>query len=578
MRQRRKKGPVPGGDRAAKSAGPAKSPPIRATGNSKYAGAAGAATAPHASDSSLPHASDFTFKKKAGWAAILLIIYGAVGAWGHFDFSNMMGYYDLLADAFLKGQLHIDIRPGEMYVHDMIPFEGRYYLQWGPVPALFHMAAKSISLTLSDRVACLLIAWLTTLVFWRIISILGRRYFPELPSGLYPWFVMAFGLSTTTAVIGLRGTVYHESIGMAALGVMLAVLGLLRYLERSSWVWALVAGLGIGVAVGSRIPLALYGIGLGCGLLAVQLLRRHSISTAVAHLTAYSIPILVSGGLLLAYNQARFGSPWDYGADYLVDAVEGLNAFDLGRVLENIRHYLLALPQLTTDFPWIGHVGWPPAEKVTRLEDVSSIFLISPFLLLAVLSWPLLGWKMPRSKKGAENGLPLFTVSLAVSSGLAFFAILCFAAAARRYAHDFVPVWMVLAFIGAGLHRHRIATLWSRWRGPAWATVAVCALLHMHLSFTQSFEWDPPDLNVMKSFVAASPAARRFMPIGPNWNEKEAIIRNDMGTYLLNSGQAGEALEHFEWANRLMPNEPRIEQNLALAKRRAAMRHGGGPR
>ena len=37
-----------------------------------------------------------------------------------------------------------------------------------------------------------------------------------------------FGLSTTTAVIGLRRTVYHESIGMAALGVMVAVVGLLR--------------------------------------------------------------------------------------------------------------------------------------------------------------------------------------------------------------------------------------------------------------------------------------------------------------------------------------------------------------
>ena len=324
--------------------------------------------------------------------------------------------------------------------------------------------------------------------------------------------------------------------------------------------------MGIGVAVGSRIPLALYGIGLGCGLLAVQYLRRHSIGRALSHVAAYSIPILVSGGLLLAYNQARFGSPFDYGDNYLVDAVQGLSAFDLGRVPENILHYVLAFPALTADFPWIGHVGWPPAEKVTRLEDVSSIFLISPFLLLALLSVPLLRWKKDR-----EANLPLFTAALTASSGLAFFAILCFAAAARRYAHDFIPVWMVLAFIGAGLHGRRISAVWNRWRGPAWATVAVCALLHMHLSFTQSFEWDPPDLNVMRSFVAASPAARRFMPIGPNWNEKEAIIRNDMGTYLLNSGKAREALEHFEWAGRLMPGEPRIQKNLALARRRAGI-------
>ena len=286
MSQRRKKGSGLARDRAAKRERPAKPRYSQVAAGTKNILAVEVSSAPEASDSS--------FKTKAVWAGILLIIYGVVGTWGYFDFSNMMGYYDLLADAFLKGQLHIDIRPGDMYVHDMIPFEGRYYLQWGPVPALFHMAAKSISLTLSDRVACLLIAWMTTLVFWQIISILGRRFFPDLPRGIYPWFFMAFGLSTTAAVIGLRGTVYHESIGMAALGVMLAVLSLLKYLEKPSWSWALVAGLGIGAAVGSRIPLALYGIGLGCGLLAVQYLRRHSIGTALSHVAAYSIPILVS--------------------------------------------------------------------------------------------------------------------------------------------------------------------------------------------------------------------------------------------------------------------------------------------
>ena len=143
--------------------------------------------------------------------------------------------------------------------------------------------------------------------------------------------------------------------------------------------------------------------------------------------------------------------------------MEGLSAFELGRVPENILHYVLAFPALTADFPWIGHVGWPPAEKVTRLEDVSSIFLISPFLLLGILSWPLLKWR-----KNQEIDLPVFTTAIVLSSGLAFFAILCFAAAARRYAHDFVPVWMVLAFIGAGLHGRQITVLWNRW---AWAGV-----------------------------------------------------------------------------------------------------------
>ena len=118
---------------------------------------------------------------KVIWAASLLAIYVVISTWGHFDFSDLMGYYDLFAAALLDGRLHIDIRPDQMYIHDMVPFEGRYYIQWGPVPAVPYLFARLAGFPLSDRIACVVTGWLTSLVFLGIILTLQRKYFPEMP-------------------------------------------------------------------------------------------------------------------------------------------------------------------------------------------------------------------------------------------------------------------------------------------------------------------------------------------------------------------------------------------------------------
>jgi len=50
-------------------------------------------------------------------------------------------------------------------VTDMIPFEGAYYLQWGPLPGFLHMVPMLVGLRLSGRV---LAGWLTSFLFFQI--------------------------------------------------------------------------------------------------------------------------------------------------------------------------------------------------------------------------------------------------------------------------------------------------------------------------------------------------------------------------------------------------------------------------
>ncbi len=73
----------------------------------------------------------------------------------------------------------------------------------------------------------------------------------------------------------------------------------------------------------------------------------------------------------------------------------------------------------------------------------------------------------------------------------------------------------------------------------------------------------------MRTFASLTPAARKILPAGPKWDEHEAIIRNDLGAYFLNSGRPAAAVLEFEKASDLMPEDARIRKNLELARRLA---------
>ena len=192
-------------------------------------------------------------REKVLLSGILLLIYATVATWGHFDFSSMMGFYGALADAFEKGQLYLDVRPEQGLIHDLIPYQGRYYLQWGPFPVILHLIGKWTGLGLTDRVVCVLAGWLTGVVFFSIIANLRREYFPQVPKGVCRWFLFAFALATPVTLVSFRGTIYHESIVVAVLGIMIGCVALLRYLQTVSARWLLLCGAMIAAAVATRV-------------------------------------------------------------------------------------------------------------------------------------------------------------------------------------------------------------------------------------------------------------------------------------------------------------------------------------
>ncbi|MEX2302577.1 MAG: hypothetical protein WD733_16660 [Bryobacterales bacterium] len=490
----------------------------------------------------------------------LLVIFACLATWFQFDFSDVMGYYSMFAGALLNGRLSLDITPDQAQLMDMIPYQGRYYLQWGPTPGLFHLVPRVFGVNLSDRVACLLAGWLSSLLFLQITLTLRRRHFPALPKWVCIASFWMFALGSPTALVVLRPTIYNESIAIAAAGFLGAFAAFLCYQERPTAGTALLCGLGVTVAFTTRITLAIYAVMLFAGLAAVEWLRRESWQPAVRRLAVYALPIVLGIVVQLVYNQGRFGSPWSYFPEYSPGSATLLPAFRLERVPENIRHYLLSVPELSNDFPWVAHRGWQPIEKVIRAEAMSSMLLGTPVLLLGL-------WALRLFRPKAEYPVDLkLAVGLAGVSGLLVFAVmLTFHSASRRYMQDFLPMLLVVAFAGA-------ASLWkpgANWRvcrAPALVLLLYMTAFHAHLAFMHSFVSLPSDLNVVRAVADFSPWVRRVLP-GPNLDREEAVARNDLGTLYLRQRRFHQALAEFQRAEVLMPDSEVIRKNARLAER-----------
>ena len=498
------------------------------------------------------------------WALVLLAVLTVLSTWGQFDFRDAMGYYGMFADALQNGRLYLEYTPDQVNLTDMIPYQGRYYFQWGPFPVVFHLALRTIGIRLTDRVFCLIVGWLTALCFLAAIRTLGKRYFPELPKAVYVWFLFCFALGTPAALLTIRGVVYNESIGFAALCVLAAFLVFLRYQRDPSAGWVLAMGGLIGAAGLTRVSTVLYAVPFFLAVGLRDRLQGRAAGPILARLVVFSLPVLAAGGLHMVNNAERFGSPFDFGREYKPESIENpeVKPFDFACAPENVAHYFLAPPQLSGDFPYVAHEGWPGLSCVTRAEALSSLILAGPFLLLGVFAWPLF-------RRGGEHPLELRFAAwtAAGSGGLMLLAMMAFVAASRRYAQDFLPLLMVVVFLGFALLWRR-GLDWKRWRYAAWAVFAWSALVNIHVPFFQSFYTPTPDLNVIRVFVAMKPTLDEIAP-GPKLDEQGAIAANDLGSALLNERKLEEALAAFEKAAAWLPENEKIRQNVEMVRRMA---------
>ncbi|MCC7118635.1 MAG: hypothetical protein IT310_08935 [Anaerolineales bacterium] len=402
---------------------------------------------------------------------ILLIYVWLVssGAWTHWV--SPTRYYANLARGFANGNLFIpdkpDLRLSELQNPydpieragidapiDLSYYNGRYYLYWGPVPALILVPVQA---ALHQRIGDLQLTFAFTCGIFLLLSVtlisIWRRHFQSLPKWALGASVLFIGLAGPTLFMlnNFKGARIYEA---AITGGQFFLLGGLSLIisatekEGSNWK-LLLAGTFWAGAIGSRFFLALPIGAMVCVLFYAWFRERKNFIQKTLSLT---FPLLCGFIALGWYNWARFGSVTESGLYYQLAGLNLQKNYDLLikpiYLLQNLYNYFLQPFSLSAQFPFVqteyGQTSplfsWYALPSFYSSQQTTGLFYTAPFILFTFL--PLY------FKKRTEAGLNL-TVSLcAVSAGTALLFLACFFWSATRYLADFTPALFILSVIG----------------------------------------------------------------------------------------------------------------------------------
>lgn len=335
--------------------------------------------------------------------------------------------YELIVESFMDGRLDFgydDIDPkleemdnpydpaardalGVGFHWDHAYYQGRYYMYFGVVPALLLFLPFRLltGASLTTYHATQVFATLIIIGFYYLFAVLARKYFRNMPFGVY--LALAFSMSLMSIWYSVAAPALYCTAITA--GICLMVWSLVFYVKaflvedryRLQLLYVLLGAVCGALVFGCRPP-----IGLGNAVavfLLIGYLRRSSLGgrQMAGLLIAGTLPYLVVAACLMAYNHARFGNVMEFGQTYQLTNTDqhlygsrgsGKGLVEYGKDLLTV---LFGVNGLDGRFPYLRYSG---------------VFVNFP-LLLVILT--LLSGRM-REQLGTRPGLGAFAIGLAV--------------------------------------------------------------------------------------------------------------------------------------------------------------------
>lgn len=380
--------------------------------------------------------------------------------------------YGALAHSLLNGRLDLEEdppaelaameNPYDAAVRDAIGiqggrwdhafYNGRYYVYFGIVPCLlFQLPFEAI--TGIENLAYALCMVVLGLVFlaavFGVVGHMVRRWFPATSSSAYLLAVAAVVLGSQLYTLLVRPYIYEYAI---LCGAALLMLGLWLWLSSAATPITRTGVLTVKLAAGS-LCVALVA---GCrpqmelfAFLALPILwkryitRRRLFSRAgLREAAAFLLPILLVAAGLMWYNYARFGSPFDFGANYNITGNDMTKrGFNVVRIGPAVFTSLLDLPRLDSVFPYLRETDVQTNAIIRTISEkfCGGMLAATPYTWAMVLPAVPLGRRALRRRPAAAavvyGALLSMLVITVVDCQMA--GVLC------RYLMDYSPVLLL---------------------------------------------------------------------------------------------------------------------------------------
>lgn len=328
-----------------------------------------------------------------------------------------------LVDAFLKGQVHLDIdvskelaalsnpydpasRNGISFAWDHLFFEGKYYSYYGVAPVLMvFLPFKFITgLYFQDAYAVLLFTIIglvfMTLSYEGFLKQMQKKR--EIPLFLkYTLFLLlALGCGASFQVV--RPNFYEVSTSSAFMCMMISLFHIFKsgiIFERKDnklfYLHLAFSSVWLGLAVLSRATFALYALAHVGILIYYFVKNRNGMDKKSIALYCVSslAPYLVFGSIQCVYNYVRFHSIFDFGIQYSLTIADFLHMpFHLGNVFTSIFHFFFN-PGIMKEYPYFldgntltfgsafyFYETWTTIGLIYRMPFILLIFIV-PFVI-----------------------------------------------------------------------------------------------------------------------------------------------------------------------------------------------------
>jgi len=365
--------------------------------------------------------------------------------------------YDMLAKGFAQGHLFIDETPPD----DAVLFDGKTYVYSGPVPALFRLPVLMLFNrgVPSGLMIALFCAGVSTLFIGILRELTSSDEDPS-NSTVGILFTVVFIFNGLSLLMVSIPSFHHEAIGAAMLFMTASVYLVIRAANRGYRMTggsAVLLGLSLSGAIGSRFSYVFASAFLGL-VLTVGMFRHSGAIPKGKIFRILALPAgisLVTIGLLLAYNYARFGACGEFGLTYLrsmyQDYIVHVGFFRYDHLPHNLWAMFFKLPRFIPEFPFLQMPAY-----VLKIQSVAlmrygmiivnelcvSVFILMPVLVLFIV--PIVAYRAGSRQINIRNysilatvfALQVLTVALTLGS-------------CARYCYDFVPIMMMMSYMGA---------------------------------------------------------------------------------------------------------------------------------
>lgn len=413
---------------------------------------------------------------------IATIIVGIVYFWvAQLNISSTQdnyNYYSELAKSFKSGQTYLAEKPSdallalenpydynlrneanvEDFPWDVTLYNQKFYLYWGPSPALLISAFTQAQLSqIGDRHLVAVFALGLFIYTALLVLLFYKRSLPNAPGWLMGLLVLVVGLTAPVTIMLQESTVYP----IAVFGSQFFFIGgcFWIYLTISNNKLAvlnlIIAGIHWAFAIGTRItitPAILWSAGITIAYIYVT--YKPSVKEVLISIAAIGIPLLLAVTGIGWYNWIRFGSLTETGFTYTLTGTNYTifkKVFAVEYIGRNFYNYFFHPLHIRSQFPYLFRI-----EYIYTSERLGGLIFIAPFIIFALL--PILSGirklQLTRYRfnyfKIKSNPELWLIYTFAGSTIISMMIILTFFWTEMRYLEDFMPSLLVFTVVGIG--------------------------------------------------------------------------------------------------------------------------------